>query len=496
MAKGKNLNPADAHRKALRKKELKKNKTERQKNRDFALVKKDTGEIDDEIAELEKVTEQTSAQKARIAELKAELVRITKKKEEYVEAHPEQRGLVYRRRGGREKEGEDEEEKASRPPAKTKRNIFNKNGLPRHPERSVYFDPIMNPYGMPPPGMPYVERALLPGEIDSEAEEDNGSDNGDDSDDDIAMPEGPPPGGESGGAESDDDDIPMPEGPPPTRSDEGLSPSLPPLPPGPPPHTSDLPPPMPPFAPNLYPQMIHQAGPSFLPPMHLMGAPPFPPHGFPPPPPPPGFATNNLPPPPPGFYPRRAQSTSAMQDPLSAIPHQTYQAHRETRQGPTSTPAASSPSSLPHNPNLPPRPPASGITSRSEDATVSAAPQLRDFKKESTAFLPAALKRKKGAGGTGASGRINAAPSLGTDASGTGVDTDASPSAVQPKPDLLGMLKEKFGPMSGASAGDAVEGDAGVKRRKLEMDAGANSKPKDDYGKFLAEMGDILGPAP
>lgn len=42
MAKGKSANPADAHRKALRKKELNKNKTDRKKAREVAVVKKDT----------------------------------------------------------------------------------------------------------------------------------------------------------------------------------------------------------------------------------------------------------------------------------------------------------------------------------------------------------------------------------------------------------------------------------------------------------------------
>lgn len=41
MAK-KSANPADAHRKALRKKELNKNKTDRKKAREVAVVKKDT----------------------------------------------------------------------------------------------------------------------------------------------------------------------------------------------------------------------------------------------------------------------------------------------------------------------------------------------------------------------------------------------------------------------------------------------------------------------
>ena len=109
---------------------------------------------------------------------------INRKKAEYVEEHPEQRRLVYRRR----KEGEPEIEL----PVLKKRNLFKKNGLPRHPERSVYYDPVMNPFGVAPPGMPYVERrecifeiklalflnflllALLPDEIDSDEEMEDG----------------------------------------------------------------------------------------------------------------------------------------------------------------------------------------------------------------------------------------------------------------------------------------------------------------------------------
>ena len=94
--------------------------------------------------------EESHADAAKLAELKAELEHINRKKAEYVEEHPEQRRLVYRRR----KEGEPEIEL----PVLKKRNLFKKNGLPRHPERSIYYDPVMNPFGVAPPGMPYVER--------------------------------------------------------------------------------------------------------------------------------------------------------------------------------------------------------------------------------------------------------------------------------------------------------------------------------------------------
>ncbi|EJC98581.1 uncharacterized protein FOMMEDRAFT_143044 [Fomitiporia mediterranea MF3/22] len=482
MAKGKNLNPADALRKAQRKKELKKNKEQRQRNRDFVLVKKDTSELEDEVAVLEKSAELTKAQSSRLSELKAELAKVMKKKEEYVTEHPEQRNLVYRRR--REKEG-DQEKTDTVPPEKRKRNLFNKNGLPKHPERSVYYDPVMNPYGMPPPGMPYAERALLPGEVDSEAE----SAGSDASDDDIPMPDGPPPDASNDNDDQSDEDIPLPDGPPPDAAEE--LPSEPPLPPGPPPLPLGLPPTMPPFAPNFAPQLV--TGIPF-PPASVMsatgqGLPPLPP------PPPPGFSYSvaPVPPPPPGFFSRRGQrlAPGAMQDPLSDIPHQTYQAHRVARAAAGSN-STLTPSTLPINPSLPAKPVsadpgASNPPKRDVDssATVSAEPQLRDFKKESTAFVPAALKRKKVGGAT--SGRVNAAPSIGAETTGdaSGDNVTGEDVKTAPKPDLLGSLREKFGPMANSANATADDGESGAKKRKIE-------RPKDDYDKFLTEMGDML----
>ncbi|TDL28030.1 hypothetical protein BD410DRAFT_818522 [Rickenella mellea] len=400
MAKGKNLNPADAHRKALRRKELKKNKEQRQKNRDFSIVKKDTTELEDDIAALEAKSERTKVEDARLSELKSELATINKKKEEYVEEHPEQRKLVYasaRRREQREKEAQEASQ-----PAEKKRNYFNKNGLPRHPERSIYYDPVMNPFGMPPPGMPYVERGLLEGEIASDEEQE-------DIDEEVIMPAGPPPssGGSKGDRLSDqdsDDDIPMPEGPPPSASEHSnvVSPPLPPGPPPPWPSHYIPPPPMPgytgpPFS-ALASATLPPPPPGVPPPLK----PGYPPlmqgTGLPPPPPFPHFG-HAYPPPPPGFFPR-VQSAASMQDPLSSIPHTTFQAHQANRQLPPPPPP---PGSL--NASLP-----SGSTVASTSAaTVSAAPQLRDFKKESTAFVPTTLKRKKAASETV---RINSAPSL------------------------------------------------------------------------------------
>lgn len=108
-------------------------------------------EIEDEIKGLEEKLNPSTADKSRLTELKTELEKISKKKADYVAEHPEKRHLVYRKR-------KTEEEKAQEKAAPAQRNLFNKKGLPRHPERSIYYDPVMNPYGVPPPGMPYMER--------------------------------------------------------------------------------------------------------------------------------------------------------------------------------------------------------------------------------------------------------------------------------------------------------------------------------------------------
>lgn len=111
-------------------------------------------EIEEEIEKLQALPEPSGSDKTRLKELNAELEKINKKKEEYVAEHPEQRKLVYRARR-QQNERQDEAIEETKPKS---RNLFNKHGLPRHPERSIYYDPVMNPYGVPPPGMPYAER--------------------------------------------------------------------------------------------------------------------------------------------------------------------------------------------------------------------------------------------------------------------------------------------------------------------------------------------------
>lgn len=344
------------------------------------------------------------------------------------------------------------------------------------------------------------------------------------------MPKGPPPGS----TVEEDDDIPMPEGPPPGKPSPGMGlspydmitlkslwsllaaspspplppnfsgvPNPPPLPPGPPPQVTQcfsstclianilhsqnpqprlgtpgsiLPPPPPPppgFVGNPPPPFgIPYPPPPGVPYSPFPGVPPAP-HAFPNFPPP-GFPTHPLPPPPPGFFPKRNQSASSIQDPLSSIPHKTFQAHREQTN-------ASGHPSLPPNPKrnsvgplCPPSFPQKPITDKTGAelgaATISSAPQLRDFKKEATAFVPSALKRRKPGASGSAVTRVDAAPSVGP-------DTDAENSEIMTpaRPDLLSTLKDRFGPVPAAEASPD-------KKRKVD------TNKKDDYEKFVEDV--------
>ncbi len=431
-------------------------------------------DLQDEIERLESAGKPDDQDKARLLELKAELEKINKKKAEWVAEHPEHRRLVYRPRK------DTDTQKLEQELAKPKRNLFLPNGLPRHPERSVYYDPVMNPFGVAPPGMPYRERGmhifyspdklhtqllldLLPGEIDSDADSDDGESPPRVSllvykqvnlDDDIMMPAGPPPNGED--VVDSDEDIPMPEGPPPGREGE--------------PDIAMPPPPLPSFLPGAVPPHMYPTPPPFPPPQNAF----FPPGGmFPPPPPnfvpnvpppppvPPNFMTN-MPQPPPGFFPRGTLTPGTMQDPLSSIPYQTFQGHR------------SQPPPPPHS-SLPPKPQFNPASSQAVAATVSAEPELRNLKKEATSFVPASLKRRKAGTGVVGSSRINAAPGV----------LDEDDAAEHPtRPDLLSVLKDQFGP---APSVPSTSGPVSVKP-KTDVD-----KSKDDYAKFVEEMGDILG---
>ena len=200
----------------------------------------------------------------------------------------------------------------------------------------------------------------------------------------------------------------------------------------PPPPPSGFIPPPPPGFPGVTPPPPGFAAPPYPTP----GLPPLP-LGFPVPPAPYSSVPIPMPPPPPGFFPRKRPGSG--QDPLSNIPHRTLQGH----------------------PSLPPKP-GSVKSGDISSATISAEPELRDLKKESTAFMPTSVKRKKAA----VTPKVNAAPFV-------GATDDVEPAA--PRPDLLNTLQEQFGPAPPEPA---------AKKAKTET--------KNDYAKFVEEIGDIL----
>jgi len=243
------------------------------------------------------------------------------------------------------------------------------------------------------------------------------------------MPDGPPPLPQNeGDPVGSDDDIPMPDSPPPGTESKchvhflffDLSHArelvLPPLPPPPMSYTptSNVPPPPP-----------HPAGFS----------------GFVPPPPPtapPGFvaSTPGFPPfppmlqqqyvhqpPPPGFFGHHQQPMRPMADPMSNGP----------QRGPQP------PVPVPHR-RPPPRAASSATPAAiSAAATVFAEPELRDFKAEATAFVPAAALKRQKAGTRPA--RVNAAPGM--------TVSEESPETGPARPDLLAALKH-LGPTNPA----------------------------------------------
>jgi hypothetical protein len=120
---------------------------------------------------------------------------------------------------------------------------------------------------------------------------------------------------------------------------------------------------------------------------------------------------------PPGFFPRRAPP------PVHDV--------RGPR-APTLPPAHAS---LPSKP-APPPPPTIGSAAAAA-ATVFAEPELRDFKKEATAFVPAAMRKKK-AGPVVQESEVIAKTSV-LDAA-----PNAGPVAQDGRPDLVAMIKGQF----------------------------------------------------
>ena len=127
--------------------------------------------LEQEIRQLSSKGNLSKQDKDQLASLRAEVSRINKAKTECqssehalnpsepklnlamltdVEAHPEHRKFVFPERPN--------EQSDAAGPGDEPVGLYDKNGRLKHPERSVYYDPVFNPYGAPPPGMPYREK--------------------------------------------------------------------------------------------------------------------------------------------------------------------------------------------------------------------------------------------------------------------------------------------------------------------------------------------------
>ncbi|KAK8864451.1 hypothetical protein IAR55_001700 [Kwoniella newhampshirensis] len=448
MAK-KSSNPADAFRKQQRAKEVKKNKEARQKVRETQTVKRDTRDLEADIRHLK--TQTDPASKTRLAEVQKELDYINQTKEKFVAEHPEARDKVFRPRGPPRQDGEGGSSSgggAGR--GEELSHLYDESGKLRDPKKSVYYDPTYNPFGVPPPGMPYKERTP---EVESEEEDED--DEEEDSDDEIIMPEGPPPkpASDSDDDSDDSDDIPLPEGPPPPRA------LPPPIPTGPRAGVIGAPPM--PFRP-LPPRPFFQQPSGMATPIGMGGGNmPFPnsgPSNFRPP----------VPRPPPRMNVPHNRPPATVQDPLSDAPTQTYQGYRMGQHA------------------LPPRPPTSGDVTAASDitakptssglskpppeaATISAAPVLRDLRKEATVFVPRGVKKRKGPGG----GPINAAPGAGE----IDEDGDERKRISAGGGGLMGKLEGVLGGVKPVPA--------------VAMTSGSGGGADDDYQKFLDGLSDL-----
>ncbi|PON93313.1 WW domain binding protein [Trema orientale] len=218
---GKVMNPTDAYRKELRKKELKRNKKERKKVREVGILKKDPESLREQIDKLNMMKADGALDKARKhkkRQLEDTLNLVLKKRKEYEEKMKEkgETPVMFSHLGPpRRRTTAEEEERVKHP----------------KPEDSVYYHPTLNPTGAPPPGKPPMYKSSIGPRIPLSDASTSGAASSSQTDLDEAtnmslppLPLPPPP---------------PPPGPPPKEQNA----SRPPLPPPPPLQQSTQPPP-------------------------------------------------------------------------------------------------------------------------------------------------------------------------------------------------------------------------------------------------------------
>lgn len=100
--------------------------------------------------------------KTRLAELEKQLKHIIDLKEKYVKDHPDEKDQVFKTRGPRRPRGDGEDVAGQQQGGESSTMAMGGGGRPgRDPKRSIYYDPVYNPFGAPPPGMPYREKSTF-----------------------------------------------------------------------------------------------------------------------------------------------------------------------------------------------------------------------------------------------------------------------------------------------------------------------------------------------
>lgn len=185
-----------------------------------------------------------------------------------------------------------------------------------------------------------------------------------------------------------------------------------------------------------------------------------------------------------------------MSDPLNAAggPQRAFQQGRAgpgpgagASIGPVQQPApsdAAAPPSAAPSPFLPL--PGAAAAAGSSAATISAAPQLRDLKKEATAFVPAAMRRKMAQqkATLAKAGLTSVDAARGAGGAGGAGETEGG----EKKKSLVEEMRER-----GIGVAGVVGGGAGAGVAQQNREGGAKTdQGKEDYERFRAEMGEFL----
>ncbi|EOA13211.1 hypothetical protein CARUB_v10026236mg [Capsella rubella] len=239
---GKVMNPTDAYRKEQRKREIKRNKKERQKVREVGILKKDPEQIKEQIRKLDMSKAEGALDKARKhkkRQLEDTLKMVVKKRKEYDEKKKEQgeatASVMF----------------SHLPP---QRRTTGEEDL--KPEDSVYYHPTLNPTGAPPPGKPPMYNSSIGPSISSDGASSSGAalSSITELDDSVlvAPPPLPPLPPLPDGNNTLSASLPPPPPLPPTTGLTLPHAPFPPPPPGPPPKEQDfVRPPLPPAPPGL-----------------------------------------------------------------------------------------------------------------------------------------------------------------------------------------------------------------------------------------------------